>query len=44
MSDSLPVHVAVLLDEAIAWLEPRPGGVFVDGTYGAGGHGRAIAQ
>lgn len=43
MSDSSAVHVAVLLGETIEWLDPRPGGVFVDGTYGAGGHARALA-
>ncbi|HEY0798056.1 MAG TPA: 16S rRNA (cytosine(1402)-N(4))-methyltransferase RsmH [Candidatus Baltobacteraceae bacterium] len=36
-------HLAVLLDEAIACLGVRPGGTYVDGTFGAGGHSRAIA-
>lgn len=37
------MHRAVLLDEVMAWLAPKPGGVFVDGTLGGGGHARAIA-
>ncbi len=32
------VHVSVLADEVLAGLEPQPGGVFVDGTLGGGGH------
>ena len=38
------MHRAVLLDEVIHWLAPRPGGVFIDGTLGGGGHTRAIAE
>src|SRR5688572_6055163 len=37
MSDSTPLHVPVMLDEIVHWLEPRAGGVFVDGTLGGGG-------
>lgn len=37
------MHRAVLLDEVLLWLAPKPGGVFVDGTLGGGGHTRAIA-
>mgnify|MGYP001171465693 CR=1 FL=1 len=35
-------HIPVLLDEVIAALAPRPGEVFLDGTFGAGGYTRAI--
>ncbi|MDB5350893.1 MAG: S-adenosyl-methyltransferase MraW [Planctomycetota bacterium] len=44
--DSVPsaVHRPVLLDEVIAGLDPKPGAVIVDGTVGAGGHARAIAE
>lgn len=38
-----PVHVSVLLDEVVRWLDPRPGSVIVDGTVGAGGHAAALA-
>ena len=35
-------HASVLLREAIALLEPQPGARFLDGTFGGGGHTRAI--
>lgn len=38
------VHRPVLLDEVLAGLDPKPGAVIVDGTVGAGGHARAIAE
>jgi 16S rRNA (cytosine1402-N4)-methyltransferase len=44
MTDTSPIHVSVLRDETVDWLAPRPGGVFVDGTLGAGGHAIALAE
>ena len=35
-------HVSVLLEEAVAALNIQPEGVYVDGTFGRGGHARAI--
>jgi 16S rRNA (cytosine1402-N4)-methyltransferase len=35
-------HIPVLLDEAIAALAPHSGGLYVDGTFGAGGYTRAL--
>lgn len=35
-------HVSVLLGSAIEYLAIRPSGVYVDATFGAGGHARAI--
>ncbi|MCX6305292.1 MAG: 16S rRNA (cytosine(1402)-N(4))-methyltransferase RsmH [Bacteroidetes bacterium] len=35
-------HKSVLLDESIAALDIRPDGIYVDATYGGGGHARAI--
>ena len=35
-------HIPVLLEPVICCLSPEQGGVFVDGTFGAGGYTRAI--
>ncbi len=35
-------HVPVLLEEAVAGLAVKPGGTYVDGTFGRGGHSRRI--
>jgi 16S rRNA (cytosine1402-N4)-methyltransferase len=35
-------HTTVLLEEAVAALEPREGGVYVDATVGGGGHTEAL--
>lgn len=35
-------HVSVLVREAIDFLRPAPGGRYVDGTLGGGGHSEAI--
>ncbi len=37
-------HVSVLLGPAIEHLAIRPSGVYVDATFGAGGHARAILE
>jgi 16S rRNA (cytosine1402-N4)-methyltransferase len=35
-------HISVMMAEVLAWLAPRAGGVYVDGTLGNGGYSRAI--
>jgi 16S rRNA (cytosine1402-N4)-methyltransferase len=42
MSAAAPRHVPVLGREAVDMLAPREGGVYVDGTFGAGGYSRMI--
>lgn len=42
--ESGAVHRSVLLAEVVAALDPRPGSIIVDGTVGAGGHARALAE
>ncbi len=37
-------HIPVLLDEVIAALDPNPGDVIVDATFGAGGYSRALLE
>jgi 16S rRNA (cytosine1402-N4)-methyltransferase len=37
-------HRSVLVDEVLAHLEPRPGGLYCDCTLGGGGHSRTILE
>jgi 16S rRNA (cytosine1402-N4)-methyltransferase len=38
------LHVPVLLQEILSMLRPKPGGVYLDGTLGAGGYSQAILE
>jgi len=42
MTDRAALHIPVMLDEVLACMQPRPSGVYVDGTLGLGGHSEAI--
>ncbi len=44
MSTDKQEHISVLLDEAIAELAIKPNGRYIDGTFGRGGHSRAILE
>jgi 16S rRNA (cytosine1402-N4)-methyltransferase len=44
MSAATPTHRAVLAAEAIEALALRPDGIYVDGTFGRGGHSRLILE
>jgi 16S rRNA (cytosine1402-N4)-methyltransferase len=37
-------HLPVMLPEVLNSLSPRDGGIYVDGTFGAGGYSRAILE
>ena len=41
---SAAIHVSVLLSEAIDALNIRPDGCYIDGTFGRGGHSRAVLE
>ncbi|TWT34944.1 16S rRNA (cytosine(1402)-N(4))-methyltransferase RsmH [Blastopirellula retiformator] len=41
---SSTVHVSVLPQEVIDYLDPQPGQTFADGTLGGGGHTRQLAE
>ena len=41
-SFSLPEHVTVLLHEAVNGLALKENGIYIDGTFGRGGHSRLI--
>ena len=43
-SSPKPAHRAVLLEEAVDALAIRPEGIYVDATFGRGGHSRAILE
>ncbi|MEK7843895.1 MAG: 16S rRNA (cytosine(1402)-N(4))-methyltransferase, partial [Pseudomonadota bacterium] len=38
------MHTTVLLHEAVDALAVKPDGVYVDGTFGRGGHSRLILE
>lgn len=43
-SEVVQAHITVLLDEAVEALSIKPDGVYVDGTFGRGGHSRKILE
>lgn len=38
------MHTSVLLNEVLEYLDPKPGGQFIDATLNGGGHATAIAE
>lgn len=41
---TVPAHIPVMLAEVLAGLEPGPGMVIADATFGAGGYSRALLE
>lgn len=39
---SAAIHIPVLAAEVVAGLQPRDGGIYLDGTFGAGGYSRRL--
>ncbi len=39
-----PPHIPVMLAEVLEAMEPRDGGIYVDGTFGAGGYSRGLLE
>jgi 16S rRNA (cytosine1402-N4)-methyltransferase len=37
-------HMPVLLDDVLDYLDPHEGGIYVDGTFGAGGYTRGLLE
>jgi 16S rRNA (cytosine1402-N4)-methyltransferase len=44
MADAANSHITVLLDEAVQALAIKPDGIYVDGTFGRGGHSQKILE
>ncbi|MDJ0621350.1 MAG: 16S rRNA (cytosine(1402)-N(4))-methyltransferase RsmH [Desulfocapsaceae bacterium] len=44
MSAAADIHIPVLADEVIKYLQPCSDGIYVDGTLGLGGHSEAILK
>lgn len=44
MTNEHSQHIPVMLEEVLRYLQPRPGGHYIDGTLGGGGHTAAILE
>jgi 16S rRNA (cytosine1402-N4)-methyltransferase len=37
-------HIPVMIDEVMRWIDPRPGGYYMDATLGLGGHAARLME
>lgn len=44
MMEQQTYHIPVLLDESVSGMDIKPGGIYVDVTFGGGGHSSEIAR
>ena len=42
--DEAVYHIPAMLPECLAGLDIKPGGTYIDATFGGGGHSRAIVE
>ena len=42
--DAYSEHIPVMIDEVMHWLEPKPGGYYMDATLGLGGHAARLME
>lgn len=42
--DAYSEHIPVMIDEVMHWLDPRPGGFYMDATLGLGGHAARLME
>ena len=43
-ADTPAIHLPVMLAEAVEGLRVLPGGTYLDGTFGRGGHARDVLE
>jgi 16S rRNA (cytosine1402-N4)-methyltransferase len=44
MSENIEIHIPVMLNEVLNYLNIKKNGVYIDGTFGNGGHSRTILE
>ena len=42
--DAYSEHIPVMIDEVMHWLDPKPGGFYMDATLGLGGHAARLME